>query len=156
MVSHRSMVLFVVMVTASMTTAAPAAQRPGDERAVLQVHEQRNKALLAQDVNALEPILAEEIMWVHSSASIENRSQVLDRVRTGASRWLKVEPRDLKVHVYGTAAVVSGQWNQTTSGPGRPPADRTLQIIEVYAKRSGRWLLVNFQATAVPERGPTR
>ena len=133
--------------------AGVAAQPSADERAVLQAHEQRNKALLMQNVAALEMLLADEMKWVHSSALIESRAQVLERVESGASRWLKVEPHGLEVRVYGTAAIVSGRLDQTTAGPGRPPADRSLLILEVYVRRNGVWQLTNFQATAVPNRG---
>jgi ketosteroid isomerase-like protein len=133
-------------------STASAQQVSRTEADVLQVQAERNKALLSQDLTALERILADELLWCHSSASLENRSQFLERVRTGASRWLKLERRDMRVHVYGNAAVVTGQLEQTTTGPGRSASDRTLHTIEVYVQRDGRWQLADFQAVAVPNR----
>lgn len=118
---------------------------------VLQAQADRNKAILAQDITALEGLLANELTWVHSSARIQNKTEYLEMVRTGSSRWLKLDPQGMKTRVYGDAAVVTGDLHQTTTGPGRQPADRTLHTIEVYVKRNGRWLLTDCQATALPE-----
>jgi uncharacterized protein (TIGR02246 family) len=136
----------------TMSASLAAQQATQAEHDVLQVQTERNKALLTQDVKALESILADELLWCHSSAALENKTQFLERVRSGASQWLKLEPHGMKVHVYGDAAVVTGQLQQTTTGPGRKPADRTLQTIEVFVKRDGRWRLADFQGTAVPDR----
>jgi uncharacterized protein (TIGR02246 family) len=121
------------------------------EQEVLQVQAQRNKAMLAQDVKGLESIVADELTWCHSSARLQNKAEYLEMIRSGASQWLKLESHNMKARAYGDAAVVTGELQQTTTGPGRKPGDRTLHIIEVYVKRDGKWLLANFQATAVPE-----
>jgi uncharacterized protein (TIGR02246 family) len=128
-----------------------AAQAPGRaEQEVLKTQADRQKAVLAQDVKALDSLLASELVWVHSSARVQNKAEYLEMVKTGASRWLKLDPQGMKVRVYGDTAVVTGELHQTTTGPGRQPADRTLHTIEVYVKRDGRWQLTDCQATAVP------
>lgn len=140
---------------AVMISVSVGAQQPTrTEREVLQVQTERNNALLAHDVKALESILTDELLWCHSSATLENKTQFLERVRSGTSVWLKLEPHDMHVRVYGEAAIVTGELQQTTTGPGRKPADRTLRTIELYVRRNGHWRLADFQATAVPERQP--
>ena len=146
--------LGVVVATGVVSLGAQQATRA--EQEVLQAQAERNKALLAPDVKALESILADELVWCHSSASLEDKTMFLERVRSGASRWLKLESHDMKVHVYGDVGVVRGKLLQTTTGPGRKPADRALLVTEVYVRRDGRWQLADFQATAVPEPGTAR
>ncbi len=135
-------------------TSSLLAQQPtqNTEADVLKVHAARNQALLAQDVGALEEILASELIWVHSSATIENRAEFLERVRSGSSRWLKLESHETRARVYGTVAIVSGYLHQTTTGPGREPADRALYVVEVYVWGGGQWRLTHFQAVADPKR----
>lgn len=139
----------------TITCASVSAQaQKGPESEVLQAQAERNKAILAQDIQTLDGLLANELVWVHSSARIQNKAEYLEMIRTGSSRWLKLEPQGSKTRVYGDAAVVTGELRQTTTGPGRSPADRTLHTIEVYVRRNGRWLLTDCQATAVPEAKP--
>jgi uncharacterized protein (TIGR02246 family) len=145
----------LVLVAILSSVSAGAQQPGGTEREVLQAQADRNKAVLAQDMKSLEPLLATELTWVHSSARIQNKTEYLEMVRSGASRWLKLDPQGMKVRLYGDTAVVTGELHQTTTGPGRQPADRTLHTIEVYVKRNGRWLLTDCQATAVPETKPS-
>lgn len=149
---HTAASLALIIVLAGVGVTAQAPSHVAQE--VLQTQADRNKAVLAQDVKALDSLLASELVWVHSSARVQNKAEYLEMVKTGASRWLKLDAQGMKARVYGDTAVITGELHQTTTGPGRPPADRTLHTIEVYVKRDGRWQLTDCQATVVPAPAP--
>ena len=76
---------------------------------LLRADEDRCQAMLAHDINALEQLLADDIVYTHSSAVVDNKQQYLSAMREGRLRYLGIHPQNVNVRLYGTVAVMNGR-----------------------------------------------
>lgn len=114
-----------------------------------QVERRRFAAMVAQDVATLEPMLAEELRYVHSNGQLENKPQFIETIRSGRLRYLAITVQELDVRTYGDVAVLDGLLTADAQA-GNQPVKLTLRFIDVYVNRDGRWQLVAWQSTRLP------
>lgn len=121
-----------------MTNGAPAA----DDR--------RIAAMLSGDTAALEEILAEDIVYVHSSGTHEDRALYLARVADGTYRYHAIRMEGRAAQALGPGIVLINEdqhFEATVCGTRRVVASRLLQV---WAEREGTWKLVRLHASPVP------
>jgi hypothetical protein len=139
---------------AAFTPSRVDAQTP-DEQEVLKVQQVRLAAAQAQDVAALERMIADELQYCHTTGAIDTKTSYLDTVRTGRIRWVEVKPSGMKARVYGNTAVVTGRLDQKiTTGANPAPTEMAIRTIDIYVKRDGRWQLTDFQASSIAGARP--
>jgi ketosteroid isomerase-like protein len=107
------------------------------------------KALLANDIAAVEELLADELTYVHSNGSLDTKESYLDALRSGATRYLAMEMANLRVRSYGDTAVVTGTMDARVRMGDREVNPKPRALI-VYVKRDGRWQMVAWQTTNLP------
>jgi ketosteroid isomerase-like protein len=136
--------------------ASLMAQKTGAEKELLQIQAKRYQAMMAQDLKTLEPMIADELTYCHTSAAVNTKPEYLDLVKTGRIKWLTMEGQDMKATIYGDTGVIVGRLHETLgSSSGKSGVqDLTIRSIEVYVKKDGRWQLAHFQATRVPDTAP--
>ena len=104
------------------------------------VQQERFAAAIAQDVSALEQMVAEEIRYCHTTGAVD----------TGRINWLEVNSSSMEARLYGDVAIIAGEVHQKITVGGRgEPINMHIRTIDVYVKRSGRWQLTEFQASNV-------
>ena len=121
------------------------------EREVLAADKQRVKALLSNDIAALEDLLADDLTYVHSNGMLDTKASYIDALRSGASRYLTMDMSDLVVRVYGETALVTGTFKarvMTARGEVTPNP----RVLIVYVKRpsSKGWQMSAWQSTSLP------
>jgi ketosteroid isomerase-like protein len=116
---------------------------------VLDADQARFKAMVGNDLAALDILLADDLVYVHSDAAVESKDQFLDELRSGRMRYRSISPRDVVVRRYGSTAVVTGRLDAAVTRAG---ADRdiALRYTAVYESDGGKWRLVSWQSTRVP------
>ena len=115
----------------------------------------REKAVIDGDVSTMDRILAYELVGTDPEGWLWDKAKYLDHVKRGAFQVASVELRDIRIQVYGDAAVETGigvgHYDQA-----KPPwiAARghvTERFTRTWIKRHGTWQCVAFQ-TMVTER----
>ena len=76
----RAALLFLFLCACSSLQANPA-------ESVEQVERRRFAAMVAQDIAALEPMLAKELTYGHSNGEFQDKAQFLDTIRNGRLRY---------------------------------------------------------------------
>ena len=109
----------------------------------------RFQAMLNADVAALNDVLADDLVYAHTTGTIDSKSSMIDNIGSGAVNYELIEPTDSKIRLFGDVAVVTGRANmQVVAG------DRVHQVfirfIEVYVANDDHWQLVSWQSTRVP------
>lgn len=123
---------------------------PRDVESELEALERaRFAAMTHQDVEALRPMLAPDLLYCHSNARCESREQFLATIAAGAIRYRMIEPRELRVRRYGDVAIINGRIDVGGEAAGRP-ASMQLVYVDAYVRRQGRWRLVAWQSAQVP------
>ena len=116
---------------------------------VEQVERRRFAAMVAQDIAALEPLLADDLTYGHSNGEFQNKSQFLETIRAGRLRYEAIGVQGLNVRHYGNVAIVTGQI-LISGRAGNEPVTLNLRFTDAHVNRDGRWQLVAWQSTRLP------
>ncbi len=109
----------------------------------------RFDAMVAQDVAKLEPMLAEELYYGHSTGKVENKPQFLESIRSGSFRYHAIEVKHVDVRLYDETAILTGLVHVRVAIDGKP-LETDLRYSDAYVRRDGRWQLVAWQSVRVP------
>lgn len=120
------------------------------ESEIRQLENRRIQAMLKADAQELNQILAEDLTYTHSSGQVDSKSQLVESLKSGERKYQMIEPRDVKVRLYGEAAVVTGRAKLKTVSKGQESTFQ-VQFTDVYAKKKGRWQMVAWQSSRLPE-----
>ena len=114
------------------------------EQQILQVEAKRIAAMVALDLEALDPILADDLSYSHSSGRTDTKASFLGLVSNG--HYLGVEFLERNVVPCGNAAIIRGRAQMRVNHDGENLSYPIL-FLEVYALRGSAWQLVAWQAT---------
>lgn len=144
-------VLAMILPAANAVAGAPASTNdPGAvKQTLIQLEHIWVRALESHDVATLRRILADDFLDTSYQGQLRTKAdQLAGRAASGiASERLS----DLKVRVFGNAAIVTGL--NTITGKQQAWTAR-IRFTDVFIKRDGRWQAVGAQETLVS--APTR
>ena len=113
------------------------------------LHEKWRSALVAADMNALDAIYSEGLVYVHSDARIQTKAQFLAPLRAGTLRFASLtgcdEPR---IRTFDASAIVSACYELKA---GTAPPSRHL-FLTVYVNEGGQWRIIAQQTTRLPDK----
>lgn len=115
----------------------------------LKAEEARYAAQLGNDFAAMERLFADELVYIHSSTTVDTKASFIESMRSGAVRYRKMTRGDLKVRTYGCIAIISGRGSFEVTARGQ---DLKLELLfhAVWAKRAAGTQFVSWQATRLP------
>lgn len=117
---------------------------------IIELDKARMAAMAAQDIARLDDLLADDLVYTHSSARLDTKASLIGGMQAGTTVYQAVEPYDVKAQALGDAVVLTGCANirvTTTAGP----LAFGVRFTDVYAKRDGRWRMVAWQSTKLPD-----
>jgi ketosteroid isomerase-like protein len=131
--------LAVASVMLAMSTVASA--QSNIEKMLMDLEHQWVKAALAGKAEALAPVLAPTFVMVGTDGMMQNKDQYIAFTTKG--KWQVSEVSDMKVQVYGDAAVVTGVWTgKGTDGAGKA-FDGRERFADTWVKMAdGKWQCV--------------
>lgn len=130
---------------------AAAAQAPSAaEKEVRAVEEKRYKAMLQNDFATLERLMADDLVYVHSSGAVDDKKSFIATLRSGSLHYKKISPDDTRVRIAGNLAVVTGKSSVEVDRDGKPQSFR-VRFTAVYGRSGAGWRLVSWQTTRLPE-----
>lgn len=118
--------------------------------ALLEREAARGRALVERDFDTLEQLLADDLLYIHSTGLMHDKVAYLDYVR-GPLTFLSVERRNLKVKMLGESAVTTGTMSNVMQPPG-PAAPVTVvsHVVQLWVPGARGWQLAMFQGTRLP------
>lgn len=123
-----------------------------DEKALAELQQTLSKAWVGGDRATIERIIAPDWSSTGPDGRITDRAGVLGAVfETRLHRIHRVEIDDVKVRVFGDAAVVTGR----THGVGEVEGatyDVFIRFTDTFVRREGRWQAVVSHASLLPGR----
>lgn len=117
---------------------------------VLALEERRRQALLAGDLPALQGLLADGLVYVHSTGACDRKDSYLAKLSGGSLKYLELNFSDLQVQVLQQAAVVSGRMAAVVSKDGQPKNVASLFMTVWGCGPDGAWRLHAHQGTPLP------
>jgi ketosteroid isomerase-like protein len=101
------------------------------------------QAAVKQDTAALQRFLADDLQYAHASGQTQTKEQYIAAVTKGPARYESFTFSDLKVRVYGKAAVLTAFCDVKMTGQDTFRV-RTLQV---YVENNGQWQMAAHQST---------
>jgi ketosteroid isomerase-like protein len=103
---------------------------------------------LAGDAAGLKSMMAEELVYSHSDTKVETREQASE-VIAQRKQTFEFLPGP-HIRIYGKTAVYRGDVNARYMNDGAEQFT-PINILMVFEKRAGKWILVMRQATRRPQ-----
>lgn len=142
----------VVLIGMLVTLSQVWGQTPSaPEQELLKVENNWGEASVKRDVAALERLYADEYLFTDSEGVTYNKAQDIANTSNGTYKPTSNKFEDMKVHVYGGTAVVTGQNTIKAIFKGKD-ASGTYRFTDVFVKRAGRWQCVATQSTLVAKK----
>ena len=113
---------------------------------VLTADKERTEAQIKQDAATLDRLLGDDLIYVHASGLVQGKAEFMADLKSSKRIYKKVTNSDVNVRVLKDAAVITAKTQISVSFEGKEN-ELSLQVIQVYAKRNGRWQLIAYQST---------
>jgi ketosteroid isomerase-like protein len=98
------------------------------------------------DADALQQLWADDLEVDVPRMPVTTKAEALNFARSGRMKFLRYVTSDIRIRVYGDAAVVSGRLQRTRSMNGKEFSD-DWRFTKVYIRESQRWRVVSFHAS---------
>jgi hypothetical protein len=126
----------------TMSAAPDLAEVEAVERA-------RFQAFIEGDTAPLRPMLADDLLYCHSSGQCETKEQIVASISSNAADYQKLDVVYLKPRAVGGAVLINGKVDVLVVDSGGTKQFQAIYT-DVYVKRDGRWQLVSWQSTRLP------
>jgi ketosteroid isomerase-like protein len=122
----------------------------GNGQTVIDLDQKRMTAMAQKDISTLKTLLSDDLIYTHSSARLDTKESLIGNMESGSTVYTAVEPSDVKAQDLGDAVVLTGSCRISVMSQGRPNSF-SVRFTDVYANKGGRWQMVTWQSTRLPE-----
>jgi Domain of unknown function (DUF4440) len=112
----------------------------------------RLRSLVDADVATARRLHADNFELINPVGGTLSKEQYLRDVASGELDYLEWEPGEIRVRLYGSAAVIRYQANLRVSVKGSAGRAVTFWHTDLYEKRNGQWQIVWAHATQIQQR----
>ena len=111
---------------------------------------ERFRAKCAKDAAGLARVLADELVYVHSSAAIDTKASLIEGACRGKYHYRSAVRRDVQVRDYADMALMTGKVTieVTVNGAGKTV---NATFTSAWVMRDGRWQMATWQTTSLPQ-----
>ena len=122
----------------------------GNAQKVVDLDRQRMTAMAQKDIAKLNELIADDLVYTHSSARLDTKQSLIGNMESGSTVYTSVVPSDVKAQDLGDTVVLTGSCRISVNAGGRPNSFG-VRFTDVYARRNGRWQMVTWQSTRLPD-----
>ena len=117
--------------------------------AIRELEERRYGAMCAADLDTLNQLFSDSLVYTHSTASADTKASYLAGIRAKKWQYRKIERPIEDIQVHGDCAVITGQVRIEIVVDGTP---KTLssRFTNVWVKGGKGWQMVAWQSTPIP------
>lgn len=109
-----------------------------------------NEAHVQGNANALDSLWADDLIVTVPNMTVMTKQDVIGILRSGRMKFKHYQTSDIRIRVYGDAAVVTGQLQRTRNINSRD-VDDNWRFTKVYIRRVGKWQVVAWHASTVAQ-----
>jgi ketosteroid isomerase-like protein len=107
-------------------------------------------AMAQKDIKTLNELIADDLIYTHSSARLDTKQSLIGNMESGSTVYTSVVPSDVKAQDMGDTVVLTGSCRISVNAGGRPNSFG-VRFTDVYANKGGRWQMVTWQSTRLPD-----
>jgi len=116
---------------------------------VLAADDARYAAMIAQDFDALGRLLADDLLYTHSTAVTDTKAEYLAALRSGKYRYKAARCEGVTVRIHGTTAIVNGRGFIEVDVDGAPKSLANA-FVNVWVRTPAGWQMTAWQSTPAP------
>ena len=117
---------------------------------VIALDKARMEAMAKKDYAALNDIIADDLIYTHSSARMDTKASLIGNMQSGSTVYTSVTPSDVVAQDLGDSVVLTGIAAISVMSGGKPNSFK-VRFTDVYANRGGKWQMVTWQSTKLAE-----
>jgi ketosteroid isomerase-like protein len=117
---------------------------------IIDLDNQRMEAMAKKDIATLNALLADDLVYTHSSARLDTKQSLIGAMESGATAYTSVVPSDVVAQDLGDAVVLTGVARISVTSNGNP-INFGVRFTDVYANKGGQWQMVAWQSTRLPD-----
>lgn len=121
-----------------------------DEKAVVAAEKARFEAQVTKNADALNQLLADDLVYVHSNGNVDNKQTYIQSIKDGNSTYNSIDVQEQKIRLYGKTAIVNGICYIKRPLVDGKNNDLKLRYTDAYVKKGGRWQMVAWQSFRMP------
>ena len=118
----------------------------GNGQKIIDLDRARMTAMANKDVATLNKLLADDLIYCHSSARLDTKASLIGAMESGATVYTAVEPSEVVAQDLGDSVVLTGIAAISVMSGGNPNSFR-VRFTDVYANKGGNWQMVTWQST---------
>jgi hypothetical protein len=115
-----------------------------DERLIIKLFEDGDRALLGADVDELQRVYSEDYVQSDESGVLSTRADLIRNLASGRIRFLSMQSTGRRVRLFGDFALVHGSEEDEVVQDEHRLSMRYVYM-DVVVKRQGRWQIVGSQ-----------
>ena len=112
------------------------------KKTILDLEDQRLAAMVAADTETLDRILADDLSYVHTSATIDTKESLMSGLASGKLNYESITPSDRVVRTHHACVIVRGGADVHVNGNRF-----SLEFTVVYVRPGGDWQMTSWHAT---------
>ncbi|WP_080058108.1 nuclear transport factor 2 family protein [Spirosoma aerolatum] len=132
-------------VASSAAATASPKSIPADEKAVIDTEKKRFTAQIDKDLTVLDRVLANDLVYNHSSGASDTKSSFVESIRSGKTVYRAIDIEEQNARIYGNTAVINGLCLLKATSNGNE-INNHLRYLSVYVKKGGQWQMVAWQS----------
>jgi hypothetical protein len=148
---HDIAILFFCVFQMMSGLAHAAACDPVTDAQVQAAEDARYAAQTSLDYTALERLLADDLMYIHSSAVVDDKQSYIASMRDGSVRYLAMKRSEVQVRSFGCLAVMTGIGQFDVQIKDKL-LNVELRFHSLWISREGRLQFVSWQSTRLPQK----
>jgi peptidylprolyl isomerase len=133
-------------------TTKTSAQANRVQEQLKKLEEEWAQAFIKRDAATLNRLLADDYLVIDQEGTVGNKASMIADVTTGEIVFESIKFANLKVRVYGSFAIVTGE-EVALIRDGETSSHSGMRFTDVFALRGGRWQAVSSQFVAANDVG---
>jgi hypothetical protein len=117
---------------------------------VSKLEDRRCSAMTSNDLATLESLLADTLIYTHSSAVVDDKAAYIDSIRSGRVRYSKIERFDTRSFLYGDTVITVGRARIDVQVSG-VEKNLHMRYSNAWIKTPKGWQFVLWQSTPIPK-----
>jgi ketosteroid isomerase-like protein len=122
----------------------------GNGQTIIDLDKKRMSAMAQKDIATLNELISDDLIYTHSSARLDTKASLIGNMESGSTVYTSVVPSDVKAQDLGDTVVLTGTCRIGVNSGGRANSFG-VRFTDVYAKKGGRWQMVTWQSTRLPD-----
>jgi len=116
---------------------------------VLKLDALRCDAIVANDIDTLEKIIADDFVYTHASGLVDTKETYMATRRSGSVKFTKLAREDIKVRVFHSLVVFLTGRLRSWLSTGQTQKVNYHRFTAVWTKVAEDWRIVSFEATNI-------